>query len=149
MKILDLSVWLLFAPRLICVELIVFWKTVALRYYNNNSSTHNAGFENCTLSLFILFTILILEVTWWNFDCWLGPPGHPPRWLNCSNSWLHHQHWWVSYIELETLKDRYNPTSPCSMCREYKHWGHAYLGRIINIWDTNSLRLILSNCIIA
>jgi len=44
------------------------------------------------LSMFIVLTILIWKVTWWSFDCWLGPPGHQPRWLNCSNSWLHHQH---------------------------------------------------------
>jgi len=92
-KILGLSRWLIFPPRIICVGLIIFWKTVAFRYNNNNNSIPvMPSLGSAHLSMFIVLTILIWKVTWWSFDCWLGPPGHQPRWLNCSNSWLHHQH---------------------------------------------------------
>jgi len=69
------------------------------------------SFRAFPFNQFIRVTMLFFKVTWWNFDRWLGPPGHPPRWLTCSNSWLQHQHWWISNMELETLKDRYHPTT--------------------------------------
>jgi hypothetical protein len=150
MKIFDLTFWLIFFPGLICVGLIILRKTIAFRYNNNNnnSSTRNAGFGKCVLNLLIILTILILKVTWWSLDCWLGPPGHQARWLNCSNSWLHHRHWWISYIELETLKDRYHPTTPCIVMQGVQRYRTCILCRITNNWDTNSLRLMLPNCVI-